>query len=105
MLIAASMQEKIAKSLQHHEQNLAWSQYGKYFARNMNLLLLKRDPDAWKARQASKKEAPSPSANDQAKRVHRSAPERPFDQLHAGVPLKPSSKRKRKEGDDIGKLL
>ena len=58
----------------------------------MNLLLLKRDPNAWKARQTSTKEAPTPSADDKAKLVPRSAPKRPLEQLHAG-------------GDDIDKLF
>jgi len=95
------LKEKIAKSLQPHEQNLAGSQYGKYFVRNMNLLLLKRDPDAWRAQQASKKEAPIPSADGQAKSVSTSAS---LEQPSTGVPPKTSSKRKR-EGDDIDRLF
>jgi nucleolar protein 9 len=41
-------QEKIARSLIPHEQFLAGSYYGKYFARNLNLYLLQRRPDEWK---------------------------------------------------------
>jgi nucleolar protein 9 len=93
------------KSLQSHEQNLAGSQYGKYFTRNMNSLLLKRDPDAWRARQASKGEVPIPSAINQTKPVHISAPGKSLEQSLSGVSPKPSSKRKRKGGDDIDKLF
>ncbi|KAG6864208.1 hypothetical protein C0991_011572 [Blastosporella zonata] len=41
--------EKIGRSLFIHEQFLAGSYYGKFFARNLNLYLLQRRPDEWKA--------------------------------------------------------
>ncbi|KZT66809.1 ARM repeat-containing protein [Daedalea quercina L-15889] len=41
------MKEKIARSLLPHEHFLAGSFYGKFFARVLNLQLLKRDPDRW----------------------------------------------------------
>ena len=97
----ASIQEKIAKSLQSHEQNLAGRQYGKYFVRNMNLLLLNRDPEAWRAQQASKKEVPFPSAGGQTKSV----PDRLSEEPSTEVPQNLPPKRKRKEGDDIDKLF
>lgn len=105
VLITASMQEKIAKSLQSYEQNLAGSQYGKYFVRNMNLLLLKRDPDAWRAGQVSKKEAPNPSVGEQGESTPISAPEKLSELSSKGVPPKLSLKRKAKEGDDIERLF
>ena len=105
MLTATSLQEKIAKSLQPHEQNLAGSQYGKYFVRNMNLLLLKRDPDAWRAQQSSNRGVPIPSASSQTKTVSVSTSGKPSEQPSAEVTLKLSSKRKRKDGDDIDKLF
>jgi nucleolar protein 9 len=99
------LQEKIAKSLVSHEQNLAGSQYGKYFNRNMNLLLLKRDPDAWRAQQSSKKETSIPSTSGQTKSVSISTSGKPSEQPFTEALPKLSSKRKRKEGDDIDKLF
>ena len=104
MLTSTSPQEKIARSLLLHEQNLAGSQYGKYFVRNMSLLLLKRDPDAWRAQQSLKREAPIPSTSDQTKSVSVSVPEK-SSEPSAEVTTKRPSKRKRKEGDDIDKLF
>lgn len=49
--------EKIARSLIPHEQLLAGSYYGKFFARNLNLYLLQRRPTEWKELQASRKAA------------------------------------------------
>lgn len=103
MLTATLLQEKIAKSLQFHEQNLAGSQYGKYFVRNMNLLLLKRDPDAWKAQQSSNRGVSIPSTSSKTKFV--STSEKPSEQPSAEVAPKLSSKRKRKGEDDIDKLF
>ena len=71
----------------------------------MNLLLLKRDPDAWRAQQSSKAATSIPSTNDQIGSTSFSAPDRPSDQPSAGVTPKFSSKRKRKGGDDIDKLF
>lgn len=105
MLTAISLQEKIAKSLQSYEQNLAGSRYGKYFVRNMNILLLKRDPDAWRAQQSSKREISTPSTSGKTKAPSVSAPDKPSEQLLTEVTPKLSSKRKRKEGDDIDKLF
>jgi nucleolar protein 9 len=71
----------------------------------MNLLLLKRDPDAWRARQSSTREAPIPSTSGQAKSASVSTPEKHPEQHATGVQPRLSSKRKRKEGDDIDKLF
>ena len=105
MLTATLQQEKIAKSLQFHEQNLAGSQYGKYFVRNMNLLLLKRDPDAWKAQQSSNRGVSIPSTSSQTKSVFVSTSEKPLERPSAEMTPKLSSKRKRKGKDDIDKLF
>ena len=97
MLTTALLQEKIAKSLQSSEQNLAGSQYGKYFVRNMNLLLLKRDPDAWRAQQSSTREVSIPSTSGQTKSISKP----PLEQTSAET----TPKRKRKDGDDIDRLF
>lgn len=99
------LQEKIVVSLQPYEQNLAGSQYGKYFVRNMNLLLLRRDPDAWRAQQSSRRDVSIPSTSSQTKPASVSAPKRSPEQPPTGVAPNPSSKRKRTEGDDIDKLF
>lgn len=46
------------------EQDLASSFYGKYFARNLNLYLLRRRPDQWRDNQSSRRhvEDKGPSA-------------------------------------------
>ncbi|KIK65684.1 hypothetical protein GYMLUDRAFT_258395 [Collybiopsis luxurians FD-317 M1] len=49
------LKEKIARSLIPQEQFLAGSYYGKFFNRNLNLYLLKRQPDEWKTFQSNKK--------------------------------------------------
>jgi len=71
----------------------------------MNLLLLKRDPDAWRAQQSSKKEVYIPSASGQTKSASTSTPEKPSEQPSTEVTPKFPFKRKRKEGDDIDKLF
>ncbi|KDQ64985.1 hypothetical protein JAAARDRAFT_28650 [Jaapia argillacea MUCL 33604] len=47
------VKEKIGKSLIAHDQFLAASYYGKYFARKLNLSLLQRRPEEWKALQSA----------------------------------------------------
>ncbi|RPD62032.1 ARM repeat-containing protein [Lentinus tigrinus ALCF2SS1-7] len=49
------LKEKIARSLVPHEHTLAGSFYGKFFARNLNLHVLQRDPERWKSMQAAAK--------------------------------------------------
>lgn len=46
--------EKIARSLIPFEQSLAASFYGKFFARNLNLYLLQRQPEEWRTLQSNK---------------------------------------------------
>jgi len=65
----------------------------------MNLLLLKRDPDAWRAQQSSNREVPSTSGQTT------SVPKTPLEQTSAEATSKISSKRKRKDGDDIDQLF
>ena len=70
----------------------------------MNLPLLKRNPDVWRAQQASKREAPIHSVDDQVKSVLYKPPEQP----PTGAPPNIPSKRRRKEGregNDIDKLF
>jgi nucleolar protein 9 len=71
----------------------------------MNLLLLKRDPDAWRAQQSPNRGGSIPSTSSQTKPVPVSASEKPSAQPSAEVTPKLSSKRKRKDGNDIDKLF
>ena len=105
LTLRTSSQEKIAKSLQPYEQNLAGSQYGKYFVRNVNLLLLRRNPDAWRAQQSASRDVSIPSTNDQTKSASVFAPEKLVEQPLLEAKPKTLSKRKRKDGDDIDKLF
>ncbi|KAG9127153.1 Nucleolar protein 9 [Ceratobasidium sp. 392] len=49
--------ERIAKSILPYEHTLSASYYGKYFARNLHLTMLKRDPVAWRDLQRNQKAA------------------------------------------------
>lgn len=60
---AACWQEKIARSLIPHERALTSSFYGKFFARNLNLYLLQRDPEQWKTSQMNLKAAAASSSH------------------------------------------
>lgn len=46
------LKEKIARSLIPHQQTLSASYYGKFFARKLQLTLLQRKPEEWKAMQS-----------------------------------------------------
>ncbi|KAG9036456.1 Nucleolar protein 9 [Tulasnella sp. JGI-2019a] len=48
------LREKIANSLVEHEDALVASRYGKYFIKNANMWLLKKDPIKWRKKQAEK---------------------------------------------------
>ena len=71
----------------------------------MNLLLLRRDPDSWRTQQSSKREVSISSTSSQTKSAFVSAPTKSSEQPSAEVAPNLSSKRKRKEGDDIDKLF
>lgn len=66
------LKEKIGRSLFAHENDLAASFYGKFFARNLNLHLLRRNADEWKnrlARPAAQASEPQPPPPKQADRL------------------------------------
>ncbi|KLO15785.1 ARM repeat-containing protein [Schizopora paradoxa] len=56
------LKEKIARSLFAQERFLLSSQYGRYFGRKLQLHLLKRDPERWKASQSQAGSAPKTDA-------------------------------------------
>ncbi|GLB33404.1 putative ARM repeat-containing protein [Lyophyllum shimeji] len=84
------LKEKIARSLFMHEQFLAGSYYGKFFARNLNLYLLQRRPDEWKTMQADKKRA-----LDQANKPSPAPAPTPAKASAPASPAEKSAKRKR----------
>ncbi|KAG9091763.1 Nucleolar protein 9 [Ceratobasidium sp. 370] len=59
-------QERIAKSILLYEDALVASYYGKYFARNLHLTMLKRDPAAWRDMQRNQKAAATKPASTSA---------------------------------------
>lgn len=97
------LREKIARSLVVHEQFLAASYFGKFFARNINLYLLQRRPDEWRELQSQSK---SNSGSTTSPAALPSAPsaivQRP-DSGDAEVsrPSKTSKKRRSRPEDEI----
>ncbi|THH33801.1 hypothetical protein EUX98_g467 [Antrodiella citrinella] len=93
------LKEKIARSLIVHEQDLAASFYGKFFARRLNLQLLRKDTEKWKSLQSTSKPTPAvapPAQNP----VHSNGSQPAADS-------RKSSKRKRAEQpeDEIDQLF
>jgi len=62
------LKEKIARSLITQERFLLSSQYGRFFARKLQLHLLKRDTERWKAAQAQASPAPKPDVAQETSR-------------------------------------
>lgn len=71
----------------------------------MNLLLLKRDPDAWRTQQSSESGGHIPPGGGPTKSLSTSAPEKLSEKPPADATPKHPSKRKRKEGNDIDQLF
>lgn len=71
----------------------------------MNLLLLRRDPDTWRAQQSTSREVSIPSTSGRTKSAPAFAPEKLVEKPLLEAKPKLSSKRKRKGGDDIDKLF
>ncbi|KAL0949796.1 hypothetical protein HGRIS_009833 [Hohenbuehelia grisea] len=107
--------EKIARSLITFDTALAASYYGKYFARNLNLHLLKRKPDEWKEMQSERRRA-AQEQSSASHGKHQLAPAQPSsvaagssraahtpvdDEEHGGK----KRKRKERQGDEIDALF
>lgn len=89
-------QGKIAHSLIPSEQFLAASFYGKFFARNLNLHLLRRRPEEWKTLQSNNKS--SSTESDQSTLPPAVQPQQTPP---AASTLPKSSKKRRAPEDDI----
>ncbi|TFK28643.1 ARM repeat-containing protein [Coprinopsis marcescibilis] len=92
------LKEKIARSLISYESQLAGSFYGKYFARNTNIHLLKRKPEEWRTAQSQRK-SQTTAYQQSGKPTVSAAPA-------AGIQAadKPT-KRKRAKNDEIEELF
>lgn len=77
-----------------HEQLLAGSFYGKFFARNLNLYLLQRKPDDWRNMQADRKRV-----QDQANTA--TSDPSPPKLTNTSPPPPPKRKRKAQPEDEI----
>ncbi|KAG1780420.1 armadillo-type protein [Suillus placidus] len=97
------LREKIARSLIVHEQFLAASYFGKFFARNINLYLLQRRPDEWRELQSQNKSSTgstiSPSALPSVPSVVVQRPN--SDDAEVFHPSKTSKKRRSRVEDEI----
>jgi nucleolar protein 9 len=97
------VQEKIASSLVAHEQFLAASYFGKFFARNINLYLLQRRPDEWRELQSQNKSnsgsTTSPSALPSAPSAVVQRPD--SGDAEVSRPSKTSKKRRSRPEDEI----
>jgi nucleolar protein 9 len=97
------LREKIARSLVVHEQFLAASYFGKYFARNINLYLLQRRPDEWRELQSQSKSnsgsTTSPSTLPSAPSAIVQMPN--SDDAEVSHPPKTSKKRRNRPEDEI----
>ncbi|KAG1836483.1 armadillo-type protein [Suillus tomentosus] len=93
------LREKIARSLITHEQFLAASYFGKFFARNINLYLLQRRPDEWRELQSQSKSSPGPTISPPAPSA--TAPMSNPDDAEVSRPSKTSKKRRGRPEDEI----
>ncbi|KAI0786442.1 armadillo-type protein [Abortiporus biennis] len=97
------LKEKIARSLIPEEHTLAGSFYGKFFARKLNLHLLKRDVEAWKNAQISAKASSTGQVGSTPTVVAKVPPQASAPTTESTV----ESKRKRKHPaeDEIDQLF
>ncbi|KAG2053480.1 ARM repeat-containing protein [Suillus hirtellus] len=93
------LREKIARSLITHEQFLAASYFGKFFARNINLYLLQRRPDEWRELQSQSKSSSGPTISPPAPSA--TAPMSNPDDDEVSRPSKTSKKRRGRPEDEI----
>ncbi|KAI0347012.1 ARM repeat-containing protein [Trametopsis cervina] len=101
------LKEKIARSVIPHERTLAGSFYGKFFLRHLNLHLLKRDSEQWKASQADTK-MPHPAKTGiagGASQVPHGSTVEDTAVINEQVSSKHKKKRKARPDDEIEQLF
>ncbi|KAG2148028.1 armadillo-type protein [Suillus clintonianus] len=95
------LREKIARSLIVHEQFLAASYFGKYFARNINLYLLQRRPEEWRELQSQSKSSSGPITSPSSlPSAPSQAAQRPNSNDAEVSHLSKSSKKRRSRPED-----
>ncbi|KZV71404.1 ARM repeat-containing protein [Peniophora sp. CONT] len=97
------LREKVARSLVPHESTLAGSFYGKFFARNLNLYLLRRKPDEWKEMQVKAVAKATPATVVKPAKAEQTA--KMQDDRREGAAGKKKRKRGQGEGDEIDALF
>jgi nucleolar protein 9 len=93
------VQEKITRSLVEHEQFLAASYFGKFFARNINLYLLQRRPDEWRELQSQSKSSSGSTTSPSAPSAIVQRPD--SGDAEVPRPSKTSKKRRSQPEDEI----
>ncbi|KAI0751271.1 ARM repeat-containing protein [Daedaleopsis nitida] len=96
------LKEKIARSLIPHEHALAGSFYGKFFARNLSLHVLQRDPERWKSMQVTAK-SQTPAAGPAA--AHTSTKPSHINGAEKTPTKADKSKRRAQPRDEIDALF
>ncbi|KAK7061362.1 armadillo-type protein [Favolaschia claudopus] len=89
------LKEKIARSLISQEQFLAASYYGKFFARNLNLYLLQRRPDEWRALQTERHKPAQTAPASQA----------PVEETPSKKHTEAKKRKRDQGGDEIDELF
>ncbi|CAE6532593.1 unnamed protein product [Rhizoctonia solani] len=95
------LREKIARSILPHEMTLSASYYGKYFARNLHLTMLKRDAASWRDMQRDQKKAAAGMSNTQVAKPSPKVDTIPTDTNDSTH----TKKRKRATEDEIDSLF
>lgn len=105
----SAAQEKIARSVIPHQHFLIGSAYGKYFARNLNLHLLQRNPEEWKNAQAATKLPPPSASIERSTKPAAVQPSQPPNKQDMADPdsrsERPKKKRKARPEDEIDELF
>ncbi|CCO28168.1 Nucleolar protein 9 AltName: Full=Pumilio domain-containing protein NOP9 [Rhizoctonia solani AG-1 IB] len=92
------LREKIAKSILPHETALSVSYYGKYFARNLHLTMLKRDAAAWRDMQRDQKRAAAAAASNNTESIK--APPKPDIKSNVEANDSTHTKKRKRTGVD-----
>ncbi|KAF8637726.1 hypothetical protein AX14_010277 [Amanita brunnescens Koide BX004] len=104
------LKEKIARSLIPHDRDLAASYYGRFFARNLNLQLLQRRPDEWRAMQSERKKQKGLQAQTIAATTAPVAESKEEKEKDGGSPSKktgqkPKKRKRQSREDEIDSLF
>ena len=99
------LKEKIARSLFVHEQTLAASYFGRFFAKNLNLYLLKKDPEKWKEAQVQAANLGKNATRKAAAPQSKGSPAQTSEALEQQEPKPRKRKREAKAEDEIDSVF